>query len=297
MNSPWLKDIWQRLWLQHQSGKLPHAILLIGAPNIGKTAFATQFATALLCTQPYASGEPCGVCQDCRLSASEVHPNIFKVLPEKAGQAIKVDQVREANEFVQQSSFKGKTRVVIVNPANALNVNAANALLKTLEEPPEDALLLLVCDQLSALPATIRSRCQQWVFRVPRQEISKRQLEAYPCRTDFYAAMLGLMQKKSEPISSAQRFQKEEITDLLALALSLSTDLMKYCVSQGSAPLLNEDQANTVEILVKQINLSMLNRFVAQLAHWQKQFALGLQLNKTLVLETLFYRWLECRNA
>jgi hypothetical protein len=60
---------------------------------------------------------------------------------------------------------------------------------------------------------------------------------------------------------------------------------------------LNEDQANTVEILVKQINLSMLNRFVAQLAHWQKQFALGLQLNKTLVLETLFYRWMECRNA
>ena len=297
MNSPWLKDIWQRLWLQHQSGKLPHALLLIGAPNIGKTAFAMQFATALLCAQPATSGEPCGVCHDCRLSASEVHPNIFKVIPEKEGQSIKIDQVREANEFVQQSSFKGKTRVVIFNPVNALNVNAANALLKTLEEPQEDAVLLLVCDQLSALPATIRSRCQQFVFRVPYQEITKRQIEAYVCRTDFYATMLMLAQQKSEPIHSAQRFQKEEITDLLALALSFSADLMKYAVSEGRAPLLNHDQANTVEILVNQINLSMLNRFVAQLAHWQKQFALGLQLNKTLVLETLFYRWMECANV
>lgn len=297
MNAPWLKDIGERLWLQHQSGKLPHAMILVGAPGIGKAAFANQFATALLCAKPSDTGEPCGVCHDCHLSASEVHPNIFKVIPEKAGQAIKIDQVREANEFVQQSSFKGKTRIVIFNPANALNVNAANALLKTLEEPPEDAVILLVCDQLSALPATIRSRCQLHVFRVPYQTLVEKQRNALEGRADFYEAMLALIQKKQEPIALAQRFQKEEILTLLTFALSLSSDVMKYLITQGKASLMNQDQAHTVEILAQQINLSFLNRFVAQLTHWQKQFTLGLQLNKTLVLETLFYRWTECSNV
>ncbi|HEU5281920.1 MAG TPA: DNA polymerase III subunit delta' [Gammaproteobacteria bacterium] len=325
MIAPWLQSAWQRVWQQCKEGRLPHALMLSGINGLGKLAFAKQLNNALLCQAVSDAGEPCGQCHDCRLFAGEVHPNSLIVVPEKAGQAIKVDQVRDANAFVAESSFKGKTRIVIFEPADQLNLNAANALLKTLEEPASDAVIILVCHQMGTLPATIRSRCQQLHFTAPATEQSLAWLsyqnisssiplavllnlaggapyqalrlasdEHLPVREAFYNAWVSLAKREGDAIAYAQTFQKEELSLLLNLSLSFLTDLMRAKVSLGEAALTNLDRANDVTQLMSKTNLPLLTTFMAQCTRWQKQIYLGFTLNKNLMLETLFYRWMEC---
>lgn len=287
-------ELWQRWWQQCRGDRLPHAFLLVGIPGAGKTAFAAKMTAALLCQSVSNEGEACGHCHDCRLLAGEVHPNVMQVVPEKAGQAIKVDQVREANDFVAQSSLKGKMRVVIFNPADQLNTNAANALLKTLEEPASDAILILVCHQAGALPATVRSRCQRILFTLPYDAVLALQREPNDDRDAFFEGLVALSEKRADVLTLAQTFQKHELPDVLGYALSFCADLMKTSLADTSAKLVHVHRAATFKTLSQQTNLSLLNAFVAQCLLWQKQCALGFQLNKALLLETLFYRWMEC---
>lgn len=286
--------LWQRWWQQCRVGRLPHAFLLVGIPGAGKTAFAAKMTAALLCQSVSSEGEACGQCHDCRLLAGEVHPNLMQVIPEKPGQAIKVDQVREANDFVAQSSLKGKMRVVIFNPADQLNTNAANALLKTLEEPSSDAILILVCHQAGALPATVRSRCQRILFTLPYEDALALQRQPNETREAFYDGLISLSAKRADALALAQTFQKEEVQDVLAFVLSFCADLMKVRMAGSTAKLVHAQRAESFKTLSQQTNLSLLNAFVAQCLLWQKQCALGFQLNKVLLLETLFYRWMEC---
>lgn len=325
MIAPWLQPTWQRLWQQCKEGRLPHALMLSGINGLGKLAFAKQLSAALLCTQVSDAGEPCGQCHDCRLQTGEVHPNVLMVVPEKTGQAIKVDQVRDANAFVAESSFKGKTRVVIFEPADQLNLNAANALLKTLEEPANDAVIILVCHQMGTLPATIRSRCQRLHFTAPSTEQSLAWLnhqevtssipltvllnlaggapyqalrlandEHLPIRDAFYNTWIALSKREGDAIAYAQTFQKEELSLLLNLSLSFLTDVMRVKASEGVAPLTNLDKAEVLTQLASKTKVSLLASLMAQCARWQKQTYLGYTLNKNLILETLFYRWMEC---
>lgn len=286
--------LWQRWWQQCRVGRLPHAFLLVGIPGAGKTAFAAKMTAALLCQSVSSEGKACGQCHDCRLLAGEVHPNLMQVIPEKPGQAIKVDQVREANEFVAQSSLKGKMRVVIFNPADQLNTNAANALLKTLEEPSSDAILILVCHQAGALPATVRSRCQRILFTLPYEDVLALQRQPNETREAFFDGLISLSEKRADVFALAQTFQKEEVQDVLAFVLSFCADLMKVRMAGSTAKLVHAQRADSLKTLSQQTNLSLLNAFVAQCLLWQKQCALGFQLNKVLLLETLFYRWMEC---
>lgn len=143
MKYPWQDKQWQQLWQAKQTERLPHGLLLSGLAGTGKLHFALHFTQALLCSQVSAEGDPCNTCHACRLVMTDVHPNVFRVSPEEEGHAIKVDQIRALAEFIQQSSLQGGFRVAIINPAHSMNISAANALLKTLEEPAEGAILIL----------------------------------------------------------------------------------------------------------------------------------------------------------
>lgn len=171
----WHKQAWQQVAAQWD--KLPHAWLLTGREGTGKAEFARYFAQALLCEQPLAEHAPCGECASCRLFEAGTHPDFYDLAAdlqadETAVSArkllqIKIDAVRAVLEPLNQSSVRGGRRVVLVSPAEAMNVQAANALLKILEEPPQAVVFLLVSHNRDRLLPTIKSRCRKMLLPAP----------------------------------------------------------------------------------------------------------------------------------
>lgn len=176
---PWQDAHWQRLQRQLGQGQLPHALLLAGPPAVGKRRFAGALAAALLCIEPLRdSGTACGQCRACLLRLAGTHPDAQWLAPEEEGKMIKIDQVRAVVDFVAQTAQQGGRKVVVLEPAEAMNRNAANALLKTLEEPAGAATLVLISDAPGRLLPTIRSRCQRLDFPVPPQAALRSWLQA-----------------------------------------------------------------------------------------------------------------------
>lgn len=173
-------ELHEKVWtsLQARRKQLPHALLLLGQKGLGKFDLARQFAASLLCEQPQASGLACGKCLACNWYAQGNHPDFRLLQPEalsdeveveegkkKPSQQITIDQVRGLDDFLNVGTHRGGLRVVLVNPAEAMNRNTANAILKTLEEPAPSTLFLMVSSDPARLLPTIRSRCQ--VMPVP----------------------------------------------------------------------------------------------------------------------------------
>lgn len=137
------------------SGRLAHAWLLYGAKGIGKRCLAERLAMLALCE----TNTGCGACHPCRLFVAGSHPDVFHAALIEGKRDISIEQVRDVLEFLSLSGAKGQRRIVILDDAERMNHQAANALLKGLEEPAAGNLLLIVCSDLERLPATIRSRC------------------------------------------------------------------------------------------------------------------------------------------
>ena len=172
MPYPWSRNQWMQLQQRRQQQRLPHALLLAGPPGLGKAEFARDLAQGLLCEQPTAEGMACQQCRSCARFVAMTHPDFLVVEPEEAGKAIKVDQIRELIRQFGLSSHQGGYRIAIVQPAEQMNLAAANSLLKTLEEPPADSLILLISASPSLLPATILSRCQRLEFVPPEHALA-----------------------------------------------------------------------------------------------------------------------------
>lgn len=170
MRYPWTAAQWAKLQQRRLAQRLPHAVLLAGPSGLGKGEFARDLAQSLLCEQPAADGAACGQCRACARVAAASHPDLLRVEPEESGKAIKVDQIRELIRAFALASHQGGYRVAIVQPAEQMNLAAANSLLKSLEEPPPNTLLLLVSAKSSLLPATILSRCQRLDFVPPAHD-------------------------------------------------------------------------------------------------------------------------------
>lgn len=162
---PWLASLWERLSDQYNSERLGHGILLVGQEGIGKRLLLREFSQLLLCE---SSGQkPCGQCGGCHLFDAGSHPDLLMVEPEEAGKQIKIDQIRKVTDFVNTTAQKQHNKVVLLGPAEAMNINASNALLKSLEEPSAHVTLLLYSHAPSGLLATIKSRCQQYSVYPP----------------------------------------------------------------------------------------------------------------------------------
>ena len=182
----WLENTYDQFSLRLDT--LPHAILIHGPRGLGKLALAKSFAQRILCEQGDAGPCPCGRCDGCRWFLSEKHPDYRQVEPEaltgasdleeendrpaaaqkkKPSTEIKIDQVRELADFLNIGSHRARRRIALFHPAEAMNLNAANALLKSLEEPAPGACFILVSHQPRRLLPTIRSRCVAFPVRTP----------------------------------------------------------------------------------------------------------------------------------
>lgn len=162
----WLTPAWERIGQRIDAGRMPHALLLSGPAGVGKRAFAHALAARLLCRREAGLGG-CGRCRDCELVKAGTHPDYRRVQPEDVGKPIVVAAIRAATEFVTVTPMISRRRVIVLCPAESMNRNAANAFLKTLEEPGAGAHLLLVSHAPSLILPTVRSRCEQIPLPAP----------------------------------------------------------------------------------------------------------------------------------
>ena len=187
---PWQSALWKK-WVGLHS-RLPHALLLKGPQGIGKYDFALKLSQSMLCENPIADGLPCENCSSCHWFLQKSHPDFRLLQPEalsdaedsgnedgkkKASNQISVDQIRNLSTFSTLSAHRGGYRVVLIHPAEAMNLNAANALLKMLEEPSEGMLIILVTHKPQQLLPTISSRCLTLAAVMPPPEASLAWLE------------------------------------------------------------------------------------------------------------------------
>ncbi len=208
---PWNRPVW--LGLELPQRPLPASLLLVGPRGVGKTAFALHLAQALLCQRPGGDGQPCGTCQSCSLYVGDNHPD-FRLVQEASrdedgaeeegakargssvARWIRVEQVRDLGQLLALRPHIGRRRVVLIQPADRLHPSAANALLKTLEEPPADTHFILVTAAPQRLPATVLSRCVRLQFRLPDPAQAVAWLEAQ----GGGQAALALAQAGSAPL-------------------------------------------------------------------------------------------------
>ena len=179
---PWQESDWARLNVERE--RLPNAWLFTGDAGIGKLTFAEHLAHSLLCDHPKTGHQPCGKCQSCAWYQHGTHPDFRRLSPlwdehehrnegSKARNIrpklplIKIEAVREIIDFAHFSAHRSGRRIVLVDPAGSLNLSSANALLKTLEEPPVGLLFLLIAHSSQRLQLTIRSRCRQFPMTRP----------------------------------------------------------------------------------------------------------------------------------
>ncbi|EUJ10412.1 DNA polymerase III, delta prime subunit [Methylophilaceae bacterium 11] len=180
---PWQQPIWQRI--HQQKDRLSHALLLHGRAGVGKLDFAQHLSQSLLCAMP-KNGEACDVCPQCTWFKEGAHPDFKYITPEdidaaedapkkKTGKKtqISVDQIRQLIQMLSLTNHGvSSLRVVLIHPAEALNTASANALLKVLEEPPNNTIFILVTHQIHRLLPTILSRCQSIAMPIPERNVA-----------------------------------------------------------------------------------------------------------------------------
>jgi DNA polymerase-3 subunit delta' len=295
-----------------------HAYLCAGPPGLGRRTLALRFAQALNCQTPLAAGVPCGGCRDCRQIALMQHADLTVVQADSEGGTLKVDQVREARRILTLKPYQAKYRVALFLRFQEANDSAANALLKTLEEAPSYAVLILTADNPEQLLPTIVSRCEVLRLRPLEIEKVKRELEnrgiessraksiAHISGGRFgYALRLvedpSLLEKREERLNdlqtliSATRVEKFAYADKLArdkesmrqavlIWLSYWRDVMLRS-AQAETPLVNVDRNVEIEDLAGKLDLSaartVVNSFEETLEKMEKN------VNSRLLAEIL----------
>jgi DNA polymerase-3 subunit delta' len=222
----------------------PHAILLDGPRGIGKRTLAGFFARALLCETPDTEGFACGTCASCHYVAAGQHPDLQMIEPfvvdedgeVKAQDPIPVDRIRTLIDWVQLTSHRGRAKVAVIVPAESMNLAAANALLKTLEEPPPSTYLLLVSHQPGRVPVTLRSRCR----RLPAPRPTAAIAEAWLAQQGVANPAVALAQSGGAPIAAlamaGAEWQAERAVWMQALASPAALSPVSLAARIDAAP-------------------------------------------------------------
>ena len=207
---PWLEGAWQRLGSMLEAGRVPHALLLHGPRGIGKDRLAERVAGARLCAAPNPG--PCGACRSCRLLHAGSHPDFRRIEPEEGSAGIGIGSVREL--IVDFSLAATGARIAIIATVESMNQAAANAFLKTLEEPAGQVMFVLTSDAPGRVPATIRSRCRKMALPPPTHADALAWLEP-KMGTPLAGRLLDLA--GGSPLAALELFERHDEDTLSAL--------------------------------------------------------------------------------
>lgn len=316
---PWHLSQWQDLGhlLEHQ--KLPHAIMLAGPKDIGKGQLARALAYRILCESP-VDGLACGHCRGCELNKAGTHPDLASLSPEEGSRVIKVDQVREVTQFLSKTSQQGGYKLVVIDPTEAMNGNAANALLKSLEEPSANTLLLLVCHNPSAVLPTIRSRCQIRLLPLPAKEslinwLSPLLPASSPKADDLLiqaggAPLAALALLNGDQIEKRERRLQDWIKLTLGQlsAIEIAADwqdedglvVLEWYITWllaisrwkvGASDTLVSQAPDEWQAALQFIAPNLLHRYIEKVLLNKRQLQSGANPNKQLLLEELLFDW------
>lgn len=315
---PWLQARWQGLVRLADAERLPHALLISGAHGLGKHSLAEALVARTLCASP---GEhACGRCHACHMLASGYHPDLLRVAPEEGKRQIRIGPVREVNAFVSQTAQQGGYRVIVIAPAEAMNVAASNALLKSLEEPGGRTLFVLLADTPSRLLPTIRSRCQHWSLAVPAEADCRGWLaehlggeeearfwfraagglplralelaepEARALRQQLLETFEALV-RGAEPVAEAARLERQSIDAILWYGIAWLEDLIRLGLSGDTSELRNPDLLVLYRQAVKNARVRDWFRLLDYAREQRRLLAEGGNPNPQLALEAWLVRW------
>lgn len=323
---PWHKTLWQQIQRSHQQNRLPHALLLCGPQGMGKALFARCLAESLLCEQPQTEGQACGHCKTCLLLRAETHPDLLQIQPADVGKAITVDQIRALIQFSTLTTNYGHNQIIIVNPAEAMNRNAANSILKLLEEPPSSTLLMLISHQPMALLATIRSRCQRIDFSRPDKTITltwlRKQLpsetgqtqlllnlttqaplaalalaktEGMKKRGELFNSLAELPKGKNDPVQIAKQWNQHDAAQIIQWMLSWTMDIIRYALTESKRNLINHDWSEPLQRQAKQLDLHGLFNLLDLQTETLRLITSKANIKPQGLLETLAIAWLKLK--
>jgi DNA polymerase-3 subunit delta' len=315
----WHADAWERFAVARRVDRLPHALLLTGPAGVGKHEFAERAAQALVCASPGDDGRGCGRCHPCRLATSGAHPDQVRIIPDAPGKQIRIDAIRRLSSGSVLAADAGSHRTVIVSPADAMNIAAQNALLKTLEEPVSRTLLILVTARPGRLLPTIRSRCQRLSFRVPepaqvrdwlaREGVEEdvdallavtagAPLEAIRARSEGWVEagcelagdLLALRERQVNPVSVLQKWEARPIPVTIGAFKRCLSDLARVGLGVDDGRLYYPSIRPLLRSLAQGLNLKDVFLLYDDVANAER----GLQnnLNPQMTLESMATRWL-----
>lgn len=312
---PWHAESWQQLLSAKQAGRLHHGLLLVDKPGTGLAEFAHALAAKLLCEKE--DDLACGECSACLLHQNQNHPDFLFIEPEEEGKAIKVDQVRSIIDFFSLTAHAQQYKVVVIQPADAMNRNAANGLLKVLEEPPENAVLILATHNDAFLPITIRSRCQKihlgkassketkqtWLAEqvstgnsdellrlfdeAPLLAVDAEQTAALGERVEVLRDVNALLQQQVSAGQVAKKWSENNPKDIITSLWGLFADMTKLKLLNDSDFVRNIDIQEQLGKCAKQLSLKQLMQCVDMFEQTERKLNGPYNLNALCVLEEI----------
>ena len=308
---PWLRPHFEQLIASYQAGRGHHALLIQALPGMGDDALIYAITRFLMCQQPEGH-KSCGKCRGCQLMQAGTHPDYYTLEPEKGKSALGIDAVREVSEKLYEHARLGGAKVVWLNDAALLTEAAANALLKTLEEPPEKTWFFLSCRDPGRLLATLRSRCRLHHLAVPQEAGALRWLarevptsqdsavSALRLSSGAPAAALALLQpdvwsqrealcraveaslNNQDWLSLLPALNSDRAVERLHWLASLLLDALK--IQQGATLLTNPDAWPLVNMLASRLTGASLHAILHDVCESREQLLTVTGLNRELLL-------------